>query len=186
MDKKFEEYIVEFKTQIRNKIIALSFEERENEKVKDLIEFVFEYKRFEVQEERKNNNIVRQGERCIGIRTNGRPCSRRRKKNSQYCGTHTQPLDTTENTQDCDDGHDVDDDSHHLKVSKSSITNIDLNAEEVQGIVYYIDKDGNVYHPEDVMKQTEAPRIIARVKPNSKDNIYDKFEWLMPSLNPYL
>jgi hypothetical protein len=39
---------------------------------------------------------------------------------------------------------------------------MEVFAEEVKGIVYYLDKHGNVYQTEDIMNEVENPRVIAR------------------------
>ena len=43
-------------------------------------------------------------------------------------------------------------------------------AQEIGGIVYYLDKHGNVFHTEDVLKGTENPKVIAKY--TNRNGIY--------------
>ena len=56
----------------------------------------------------------------------------------------------------------------------------EVTAEEIDGIIYYIDLDGNVYHTEDVLEDKKNPRIIARLprKVGVTNYAMDQVEWL--------
>ena len=41
---------------------------------------------------------------------------------------------------------------------------VTVYAKEINGIVYYIDNDGNVYDTEDVYQNKQNPKIIAKYK----------------------
>ena len=71
----------------------------------------------------------------------------------EYCGTHSKgtPHGTIDNE---------DSDVQHNQ-------SVQVFAEEIKGIVYYLDKYYNVYNTEDIMKQIENPRIIAKWEKNS-------------------
>ncbi len=110
-----------------------------------------------------NNNtnkthIVTEEQRCVAIRKQGVQCTRKKSKGGMYCGTHcskeqcsrpiananaktneVQMVETTENT-------------HKLEVI----------AQEIQGIIYYIDGNLNVYNTEDIFKNINNPKIIAK------------------------
>ena len=64
----------------------------------------------------------------------------------------------------------------------SAASREEVVAEEIQGIVYYIDRAGNVYHTEDILENRENPRKIARVRPgscSSNTSLHARFEWLV-------
>jgi hypothetical protein len=42
--------------------------------------------------------------------------------------------------------------------------NVEINAEDMNGIIYHTDKFGNVYNTEDILKGIENPRIVAMYK----------------------
>jgi hypothetical protein len=45
---------------------------------------------------------------------------------------------------------------------------LEVIAEEIKGIVYYIDKYNNVYKTEDILAQRENPQIIAKCVKTSR------------------
>ena len=50
-------------------------------------------------------------------------------------------------------------------------------AQDIKGIVYYIDDENNVYHPQDVMNNSVNPKIIAKYQIiNGKYVIPDLFK----------
>jgi len=79
--------------------------------------------------------------RCIAKRVNDEQCTRRRRGESMYCGTHSKGIPYGVVNGD--------------KVQKKTVW-----AEDIAGIIYYISNDGNVYSSEDVMKNTPNPAVI--------------------------
>lgn len=100
----------------------------------------------DLKKRKRNTHVVVISDRCVAKRSNGEQCTRRHKEGSQYCGTHNkgQP---------------------HGKVDEMA-SNIDakkeVRAEEIKGIVYYIDDDGNVYDTEQVHHNLENPAVIGK------------------------
>ena len=82
------------------------------------------------------------------MRANGEQCTRRRKTECDYCGTHSKgtPHGVLEATTD----------------NANMNQTVETFAQEVKGIVYYLDTYGNVYNTEDIMSEKENPRIIAK------------------------
>jgi len=134
-------------------------------KINELIEYVYEYERLNfdkddfVKRKREKNSIPSEN-RCSAKRANGEQCTRRRKEQCEFCGTHykgaphgliTSPDSNAPDSRKC---------------------NLEINAEDGNGIIYYIDKFNNVYNMEDVMGQRENPRIIGK---------YDKQSGFIPS-----
>jgi hypothetical protein len=94
-------------------------------------------------------NIVPFHDRCCAYRANGERCTRRRKDDKQFCGTHIkgQP-------------HGVVSDSD--KNSEVTFKKITVRQQDIKGIIYYIDDNQNVYEPNDIMNGIKNPRIIAK------------------------
>jgi hypothetical protein len=42
--------------------------------------------------------------------------------------------------------------------------NVEINAEDLNGIIYHIDKFNNVYNTEDILKGIENPKVVANYK----------------------
>ena len=94
-------------------------------------------------------NVVHLSDRCCAKRASGEQCTRRRKDTtSEYCGTH---LKGTPHGI-CDLEEDAKPQGHKIEVW----------AQDIQGIIYYIDKNNNVYQTEDIMYGKNNPNIIAK------------------------
>lgn len=92
-------------------------------------------------------NIVPFYERCYAKRANGEQCTRRKKKSESYCGTHIkcQP-------------HGI----FNKNVIDDNIQKITVKAQDIKGIIYYIDDYNNVYDPYDIKQGITNPKIIAK------------------------
>lgn len=147
---KINEYFAEFKTNMRKKILEYNFDDKN--KVNDLIEYIFEYNRLcivkeDLSKRKRLKNSIPASNRCNAKRANDEQCTRRRKDGSEYCGTHAKgtPNGFLSNNEciDC-------------------MKKVEVYAEEINGIVYYIDQFLNVYKTEDIMTGKENPTIIGK------------------------
>lgn len=150
LNAKIEEYIKKFKDEIRNKIVELDFDDKS--KAAELLEFVYDYNRLTFQKEdlskrKRVKNCIPNSNRCNAKRANGEQCTRRRKESCEFCGTHSKGTP-----------HGIID----LETTPSSLNKIEVFAEEIKGIVYYIDKNNNVYKTEDIMEGKQNPRVVAK------------------------
>jgi hypothetical protein len=151
LNKKIESYVTVFKTDVHNKITSLDFEDKS--KMSELIEFVYEYERFQLIKDDLNKrkrikNSIPCSNRCSAKRANGEQCTRRRKDSCEFCGTHAKG---TPNGLITNNGPDI-----------SQLQKIQVIAEEISGIVYYIDSMNNVYRTEDILEGKSNPEIIAK------------------------
>jgi hypothetical protein len=150
LNKISETYITNFKNNIRDKILEIDFEEKT--KINELIEYVYDYERLTFVKEdfikrKRVKNSIPSTNRCNARRANGEQCTRRRKENCEFCGTHSKGVphgfmeedDVTQSTQ-----------------------KLEVIALDIQGIVYYIDKYNNVYKTEDIILGKDNPAIIAK------------------------
>jgi hypothetical protein len=143
--------------------MELGFDDKS--KVTELIEYVYEYERLNFAKDdfvkrKRVKNSIPSDNRCSAKRANGEQCTRRRKDQCEFCGTHYKGAPHGLIT------------SQDSTVSESRKCALEINAEDVNGIIYYIDKFNNVYNMEDVMGQTENPRVIGK---------YDKHVGFIPS-----
>lgn len=152
LNKRIETFITEFKDQIKNKVIELEF--NNNSKVNELLEFVYDYNRLVLSKDdfikrKRVKNGIPTSNRCSAKRANGEQCTRRRKKDCEFCGTHSKgtPHGMYEN-----DG----------TTTCNTCEKFEVFAKEIKGIVYYIDKFNNVFVTEDILTNKENPRIIAK------------------------
>ncbi len=86
--------------------------------------------------------------RCTAKRANGEQCTRKKKDSICFCGTHEKnrphgEIDTVNEPID--------------KLKK-----IEVQLQEINGILYYIDSYNNIYKTEDIMNNKINPNIIAK------------------------
>ena len=170
ISKKIETFQVDFKNDIKKwldekEISILSDQNNKNINISDFLEFVFDYNTLKLDKEdflkrKRIKNIVPNYERCIAKRACGEQCTRRRKDGCQYCGTHSKgtPHGVVKNNTAKEDDK--------VKVK------VEIWVQEIKGINYYIDKNNNVYKPEDIIENNKTPQVIAKCEMDEKKNYY--------------
>ena len=151
LNKKVETYIASFKDSIREKATQMGL--NTDVKSTQLLQFIYDYDRLsfskeDFQKRKRVKNFVPIYDRCCAKRASNEQCTRRRKEGSEYCGTHMKG--TPHGTLDIQDE------------SKVSTQKVEVWAQDIQGIVYYIDKANNVYDTADIIKNQINPKIIAK------------------------
>lgn len=162
VNKYIENYTTQFKENLKNKLAEMNFKEKE--KVNDMVEYIYEYERLVIQKDdlskkKRSKNLIPVPNRCIAKRANGEQCTRRKKKECEFCGTHSKgtPKGLFQNMGE-----------------KEHNESLEVFVEEIKGIVYYIDKYNNVYKTEDILEGIENPQIIAKcVREDGKCSIPD-------------
>ena len=128
-----------------------------------LMEFINQYEilQFEPDEMRKRKrikNVIPSYDRCCANRASKEQCTRKRKDNFIYCGTHLKGTP-----------HGIVDAQNE---PKNTTQKVEVYAQDIQGIIYYIDKNNNVYQAEDIISNKVNPKIIAKyVKDGEKYSI---------------
>ena len=118
----------------------------------DFLKFIFDYNgialsKDDFQKRKRVKNIVPIHTRCCAKRANGEQCTRRKKYEDDYCGTHIKgtPYGKIEcNTCDIP------------VVNKKNVW-----VQGIKGISYFIDENTNVYNHEDILSNKKNPEIIA-------------------------
>jgi hypothetical protein len=147
ISKKVNDYIHNFKNDIAEKIKAMNSTDSS-----EIMNFIYQYNNFELTKEdfmkrKRVKNMVPVYERCCAKRANGQQCTRRKKDECQYCGTHSKGTP-----------HGIMNENETV----STVTKVEVSAIDIKGIVYYLDNDGNVYDTEDIISNKKNPRIIAK------------------------
>ena len=150
LNTKVESYLKQFKDDIRNKLMTQNEEKLD---IPELLEYIYEYKRLNIDKEdfmkrKRVKNSIPENNRCIAKRANGEQCTRRRKSQCEFCGTHSKG--TPHGLITCQE----------IVETKTHI--LEVFAKEIHGIVYYLDNHNNVYKTEDVMQSKENPEIVAK------------------------
>ena len=152
LNKKVETYITTFKDNIREKVTQLGL--TTDVKSNQLLQYIYDYDRLsfnkeDFQKRKRVKNFVPIYDRCCAKRANDEQCTRRRKEGSEYCGTHMKGTP-----------HGIFDVQNDA--NKINTQNVEVWAQDIQGIVYYIDKSNNVYDTSDIIKNQVNPKIIAK------------------------
>tara|TARA_Y100000590_G_scaffold283146_1_gene318521 strand:+ start:3629 stop:4147 length:519 start_codon:yes stop_codon:yes gene_type:complete len=160
INNKLREFLQKFKDDIKNHIINKSLCENDEE-MKDLLQYIYDYQplkltKIDFQKRKRVKNVVPLYNRCCAYRANHEQCTRRKKKSSDFCGTHIKGTPHGVIT-------DIKKATPPLKKS--------VWIEDIKGIVYYIDEDNNVYDPCDVIENRSNPKIIAKY--TCIDGVYD-------------
>lgn len=141
--QKFNENITEFKMRILEEI-------RKGRSIEETAEWVQQcepipLERADFVKRRRTKNSVPPEERCNAKSAKNDQCTRRRKNGHTCCGTHSKGVPHRLIS--------TDDSKSHQK---------EVWAEDINGIIYYLDADHNVYKTEDIMKNMVNPTILAK------------------------
>lgn len=163
INKRLDGYITTFKDSIRDKATSLGIQ---NEQMNILLQHIYDYDRLTLAKEdfmkrKRVKNIVPFCDRCSAKRANGEQCTRRKKEEDEYCGTHMKG--TPHGVVDLQDDN------------KHTTQKIEVWAQDIQGIVYYIDKSMNVYQAEDIISNKSNPKIIAKYVKNGETYTIPEF-----------
>ena len=154
LQKKCDIWTIQFKENIKAKMIEMGLGTDSAESGKNLLQFIFDYQNLQLikedfQKRKRVKNSVPLHDRCSALKAEKTQCTRRRKGEFVFCGTHIKGTP-----------HGVIEDIDN-KI-ESEFKSIQVWAEEILGIINYIDKDGNVYDPQDIHQNITNPRKIAK------------------------
>jgi len=152
LNKLIADYVGDFKKNIKEKALGMQF--NDDEKIQELIEYVYNYDRLiltkeDVSKRKRVKNTIPNTNRCHAKRANCEQCTRKQKEGYTFCGTHVKGTP-----------HGV----INMTNTENQTTFVigEVIAEDINGIVYYLDKNGNIFSTEDVLKGTPNPKVIAQ------------------------
>jgi len=163
LNKKINDYVHNFKTELVEKIKTTQTTSSE---MMELINYVYQFDNLEINKDdlmkrKRVKSTVPVYDRCCAKRANGEQCTRRKKEDCQYCGTHTKGTP-----------HGILNDSESAPTTKK----VDVQAIDIKGIIYYLDNNNNVYDTEDIVSNKKNPRVIAKyVKTGNEYSIPELF-----------
>ena len=153
INKKIEVYTTAFKEKILERSSQLGIKD---EQLNSLMQYIYDYERLSLNKDdflkrKRVKNVVPYFDRCCAKRASSEQCTRRKKEGCEYCGTHMKgtPHGLVENEE-----------------NKQTTQKIEVWAQEILGIVYYIDKFGNVYQAEDIVNNKTNPKVIEKYVKN--------------------
>lgn len=113
----------------------------------ELKEFLSKHK-LDISEKTKQKrakNVIPLENRCEARKSNNERCTRRKKDGTLFCGTHIKG-------------------TPHGRISDTTtvMKKVQYVTIEIKGIIYFIDKENNIYNHEDIYNNIVNPRIIAK------------------------
>ena len=102
---------------------------------------------FNCVKKKRVKNQIECEERCQALRANKTQCTRRKKNGCIFCGTHTKgtPYGVME-----------------TNIQEQPKKIMQVFTQEIQGILYYIDNDENIYNTEDIINKITNPRKVGK------------------------
>lgn len=177
LSTKCNDYFKQFKYDIKS-FIDNSDIDMSSENYQSLIQYIFDYDTITITKNdftkrKRVKNVVPFHERCCALRANGQQCTRRKKDSEKFCGTHikgTPHGEITNNTGDI-----------------KTIEKREIWAQDIGGIIYYIDNQNNVYDHNDIINNVMNPKIIAKYEKITKttidrDKVKEQHIYSIPSL----
>lgn len=145
INKKIEVYLSDFKTKICD--LLKSYNDG-HITLKEINETIYEYPRCIIDKEelvkrKRVKNTIPVENRCCAQRSSGEQCTRRKREGSDFCGTHSK-------------------NAPHGIMGTNISSKIEINTCDINGIIHYIDDDGNSYKIEDILSGSQKPSIIAK------------------------
>tara|TARA_B110000008_G_C16944850_1_gene554008 strand:+ start:632 stop:1135 length:504 start_codon:yes stop_codon:yes gene_type:complete len=160
---KINEYQESFKSDIKKWLEGN--DDIEYQSKSNLLKFIYDYDSLTLEKEdfskrKRVKSFVPHYLRCNAKRANGEQCTRRKKDDSCFCGTHDKnrphgEIDTN-------------------MIEETKLTKVSVWHQEINGILYYIDDANNIYKTEDIISNKINPSIIAKY--TKKDNLYKILE----------
>lgn len=158
IETKISTFINSFKNDIKTKLENYDIDYNVKS---ELLKYVFDYNNLLLEKEdfakrKRVKSTVPQYNRCLAKRASGEQCTRKKKEGFDFCGTH-----------DKNRPHGIisDNNEDYIKKTKREVWIQDIN-----GIMYYIDDNNNIYKTDDILSNIENPKIIGTYK--LEDNKY--------------
>jgi hypothetical protein len=123
----------------------LNFDEKS--KINELLEYVYDYNRLCLNKDdfikrKRVKNSIPCVNRCNARRANGEQCTRRRRDDCEYCGTHEKGIPHGR----------IEEKTNENSKEKEEEMLVEVYLEDQQGIMVYRDKEGRTYDAIDIIR----------------------------------
>lgn len=159
---KVDEYVQEFKKDVKEYLDDSNLNHLDYDDKSKLLKFIYDYDKLTLDKNdfakrKRVKSVVPFYQRCMAKRANGEQCTRKKKDASCYCGTH-------------------DKNRPHGEIDKNNtetdvkLKKLEVWLQDINGVMYYIDKFNNVYNTTDIINNKVNPEVYAKYSVN--DEIY--------------
>ena len=161
--KKIETHLLDFKNDVKEWFNDNNSDICGTCSRSDFLKFIFNYNSIllakdDFQKRKRVKNNVPIQIRCCAKRANGEQCTRRKKNDNDFCGTHIKGIPYGK----------IESNSIIIPLVKQK----KIWVQDIKGIHYYIDANGNIYDHEDVLANKKNPQIITQYTKNIIDDTY--------------
>ena len=162
--KKFDDHLTDFKNNIKSWLDdhqGIIVNDTSTPLTSEFLQYIYDYSTLQLtkedfQKRKRVKNHVPHCDRCLAKRANDEQCTRRKKDDSDFCGTHIKGTP-----------HGIFDSS---QPKEDSVNKVEVWIQEIKGIHYYIDAHNNIYDPEDIIENKKNPSVVAKYE--RIDNTY--------------
>lgn len=152
LNAKLAVWVSNFKKELASQIIDAFPKELDSES-KKILQYIYAYPHLQftkqdLQKRTRVKNTVPYHDRCRALRANDEQCTRRKRVGSKFCGTHIKGIPHGEITEKQD--------------NVETFKKVQVWAQEITGIIRHLDKNGNVYDPQDIYQGIKNPKVIAK------------------------
>lgn len=174
LNNKLSAYFTAFKNNLKDQItnkLSESDGQLSMSDCNDLMVYMYDYEGFcftqdDFMKRKRVKNVVPLNDRCCARRANNEQCTRRKKNGFDYCGTHVKG--TPNGFMEAG--------SNGTLGSTPETNKVEVWAQDIRGISYYLDNVGNVYEAEDIVMNRDRPSVIAKYEKRASG------EYVIPSL----
>lgn len=153
MEKRITHKVNDYILTIKKALLEEDTKEELLKRIQTIEPIQFEKSDFTKRNRAKNT--IPLNDRCLARRANSEQCTRRKNKGCEYCGTHAKGVP-----------HGIITNDTEIKYKKQEVW-----AQDINGIIYYIDQHHNVYRTEDILNNIVNPRIIYKWKMNNESYV---------------
>ena len=163
MEKRINKKIDDWRTTFKNDIIKnVQLNKNNKNFIRNIEEYIMNYPSIiidknDLTKRKRIKNSVPLCDKCCALRANGEQCSRRRKPNEKFCGTHVKGIPHGE---------------INNEPPKKTHKEVQIWIQEIHGINYYIDNCNNVYNYNDIINNKTDPRIVAYYSKDSNGQYF--------------
>ena len=159
---KCNTFLKQFKINIKNFIDENM--QIDNTQYNELMQYIFDYDTISITKDdftkrKRVKNVVPFHDRCCALRANGEQCTRRKKASEKFCGTHIKGIPHGELS------------NNNNNDSVPSNIKREVWAQDIAGIIYYIDAENNVYNHHDIINNIVNPKVIAKYEKITKTSV---------------
>ena len=127
----------------------------------EFLQFIFDFKavslsKDDFQKRKRVKNSVPQQNRCCAKRANSEQCTRRKKDDLEYCGTHSKGTPYGEIEYNA------------TIIPTDTIKHI--RVQDIKGIQYFIDDENNIYDHGDILANKTDPKVLTQYVKHSENS----------------